>query len=257
MKGVAVMESEGKTFSNHYIYDVTKNVLRYYRVHVDFEHDRVEVYSLTPNADVENAVHSLRASITQYNNQLDQDAGYGLDYLTNSTVYDTSLCGDPSASNVYDVISDSNLRKNLYDDHANIYPVLNAIAADAGHLISISVSIASRFKVNLDPIILPIKYTLPTGGTIKLGVNPLTETFDVIPGTARDCSDNNVPNRVEDLAGEKFRFDRSSTVGIFISWAGSLGVGTGNVPTCTQDHYLASCSKGTDDVIHCPVTCLD
>lgn len=52
------------------------------------------MYSLTPNADVQNAVHSLRASITQYNNQLDQDAGYGLDYLTNSTVYDTSLCGD-------------------------------------------------------------------------------------------------------------------------------------------------------------------
>lgn len=262
MKGVAVENAGNSPLSNHYVYDVENDVLNFYRVRVDFEHGVTEVYSIAPGSDVKNAVDNLMLSIEQYNTNASSTSTVNFQSgpfisLSSTEVTATSLCGHPDAVNVYDVISDDSIRQDMYNDHANIYPFVHNIASDFGTLVSVAVSVASRFELNLEPLVIPIEYTLPTGGKIKVKIDPVTENFIAISGTAKDCEKNSVPNRLNDLVNTDFKFNDTQTLGIFMSWAGDMGASIGATPTCSQNSYIVGCAKGTDNVVHCPVTCLD
>lgn len=122
-----------------------------------------------------------------------------------SLIADIVIIKDPYGNNAYDFIKTSIMQNKLYEYHhaTNV----NRFASNVNNL----TSKLNLSAIHLKDIKLGFKLTFPDGSSIKVIPNSLTETYDIIPDTARDSLGNSIPlNRA--IAGGNYLFTSKASL---------------------------------------------
>jgi hypothetical protein len=133
-----------------------------------------------------------------------------------SLVADIEIIKDQYGNNAFDFINTSIMRNELYKYHhaTNVNRFSTAINGATSKL--------NLSAIYLKDIKLGFQLIFPDKSSIKVIPNPLTETYDIIPNTARDSSGNNIPLS-KDVAGGNYVFTSQSNLENFNNYLGFWG----------------------------------
>ncbi|MCL5049114.1 MAG: hypothetical protein M1473_01010 [Firmicutes bacterium] len=253
MSAIAIENAGELHRSRHYVHNVGTGELRYFLIRNDVEHQRREVTELQASDAVKSALRNFILQVERYNTSVKQLSPVNPNNTFQIQQQNVNQCKGGNYVNVYDVISSSETRKNLYDQHADVFPLAHNVVNGLAALSNLTVNVGN-FNLGIN-LLLPIEYHLPGGGQIKVYANPIAETFEVVPGTARECGGQYIPLSRDDLNGQTLRFNSRVAADQFNIWMMGFNSSTPSLPICNQNFFIMACGRNSRGEISCPATC--
>ena len=153
-----------------------------------------------------------------------------------------------NGDNAYDFIRTSKMRNEMYQAHLaggiNRFAVgLNAVT-DALNL----------GAINLKELKLHIVLRFEGGSSVKVYPNFLTETYDIIPDTARDADGNTIPMTRAEAIGDRFIFTTTIRRNLFNNYLGAWAFRSVELQSsCSRTATICSVANGE---VVCNTSCL-
>ncbi|WP_025820700.1 hypothetical protein [Shewanella marina] len=223
--------------ANYYVIDLIKNKLYLYRWEMDMETRRYELSRLPLPSNVNSDFNDYVHWKTQANNIVNNNPNFLSSVINQEPkpssisnknkikeIFSSGQCNsDDDHVSAYDFIQSSQMRNNVFNRMNAYYPAIqNAI--NKWNQLAENISINSR-NMSLSGTLFAIPQTInfQDGSRLKVTVSPSINTFNVVKGSAFDCSNNQIPADKSGFIGN-FSFEGSHELNKFANFGSSYGV---------------------------------
>lgn len=255
MEGAAVAASTGGMYNKHFVTNFTDGVIKHYRVIKEPEIGVISVAELSVPQDIQSEFDTYYQLVTQWDPEpvVIGSANPYSQSVTNAAISSMEkTCSQGGGKSVYDYLSNSQARVELYNDSFENHPIIANAAASHLALSSILDGLGYKeFSISIPETWSSVPFTAPTGGTFRGVIEYMNRAVEIDKGSVLDCAGNAVPVDADGFFGN-FSFDTSSGFDNFIDWAGLNSVPVEN--TCNAPGPVV-CRENQNGINTCSVSC--